>query len=107
MTGEEIGYFIEESSKLNIIDIQCIQTLTKKNRPGYIIKLLCKQLSEDIVKFIFSNSSTAGFRYIKKKRLTLQRKIEENTLFKVKRMFEEKLNIRKSKIEFDSLKNKS
>ncbi len=106
MTGEEIGYFIELSKREDILDIQCIPSITKKNRPGYIFKILTYNCSDSLIKFIFSNTSTSGFRIIRKERVTMQKKIEniEKSLFQTKRLIEDKLGIRKQKLEFDSLK---
>jgi len=58
MTGEEIGFFIEESKKFDVVDIQCIPSITKKNRPGYIFKILVESLEADILKFIFNFTTT-------------------------------------------------
>jgi uncharacterized protein (TIGR00299 family) protein len=109
MTGEEIGYFINEAAKKNIIDIQCIPSFTKKNRPGYVFKILTDKMDNHLAAFIFANTSTSGFRISRKERYTMKRTLEKqlgNSMFQIKRMAEDSLNIRKSKIEFDSLKKR-
>ena len=50
MTGEEIGYFISEIMKQNILDISVISTITKKNRPGYLITILVNDINEKLLK---------------------------------------------------------
>ncbi len=99
MTGEEIGYFIKEIVKKDILDISIIPTLTKKNRPGYLVMILVKELKEDLLKFIFSNTTTSGIRFSEKDRIILDRYYEGN-----KKIFKsEKLKIKKWKLEFDKI----
>ncbi len=100
MTGEELGYFIENAMKNNIIDISVIPTITKKNRPGYLITILVNEIDDRILRFIFQNTSTSGIRFCEKKRFILDRYFEGN-----KKIFKsEKLKIKKWKFEFDKIK---
>ncbi len=99
MTGEEIGHFIQEIIKRDILDVSVISTITKKNRPGYLFTILVNELNEELLKFIFSNSTTSGIRFSERERVILDRYFEENKkIFKSK-----KLNIKKWKIEFDKI----
>ncbi len=107
MTGEQIGYFIENIFKFNIVDIQCISTITKKNRPGYIFKILSKELDFNLIKFIFQYSTTSGIRYSKRERIILERffNIENLNGKSVKNKIYKSsiLDITKSKLEFDDV----
>jgi len=41
VTGEILGNFISNIEKEDILDIQVFPSITKKNRPGHVIKVLC------------------------------------------------------------------
>ncbi len=107
MTGEQIGFFIEEIFKFNILDIQCISTISKKNRPAYIFKILSESLDKNLVKFIFQFSTTSGIRYSLKKRIILDRFFEHTkingNLLKKKIFTNQLLNIKKEKFEFNDI----
>jgi uncharacterized protein (DUF111 family) len=64
--GEIIGNLIEKLSTRNnhqIKDITIINGLTKKNRPSYILKVICSEESEkEVVKTIFEETGTLGIR---------------------------------------------
>ena len=62
----------------NILDIFIYNIAMKKERPGYEIKILCKELSEDLLENIFLLTGSLGIRINQIKRTVLKRKI--NTL---------------------------
>jgi uncharacterized protein (TIGR00299 family) protein len=107
MTGEQIGYFLTEIFKFNIVDVQCISTITKKNRPGYILKIYSDNLEENLLKFIFEYSTTSGIRYSKKNRIILDRYFENSEIrgnLVRKKIFKSSLlGIEKAKLEFDEV----
>ncbi len=107
MTGEEIGFFIREIFKFNIKDIQCISTITKKNRPGYLFKIITDFIGKDLLQFIFEYSSTSGVRFLKKERIILDRIFENKEIngkkIRKKIFKSSKLEIFKSKFEFDDI----
>ena len=99
MTGEEIGYFIKNAMSKDILDISVIPTITKKNRPGYLITILVNEITDELLKFIFENTTTSGIRFTEKKRFILDRYFDGN-----KKIFKsEKLKIKKWKLEFDEI----
>ena len=99
MTGEEIGYFIQKIMEKNILDISIISTITKKNRPGYLITILVNEITEDLLTFIFKSTTTSGIRYSEKKRYILDRYFNGN-----KKIFKSnKLKVEKWKVEFDKI----
>ncbi len=111
MTGEEIGFFISEISKKEILDIQCINSVTKKNRPSHIIKILTNNVDKNIIKFIFDYTTTGGLRLLYKDRIILNKNVEEkivkNEKVKVKKYFNDSLNIAKEKVEFSEVEKLS
>ncbi len=77
ISGEIIGDFMDKIEKDKILDIQVIQTLTKKNRPGFIIKILTNpNYKADIIKMIINNLGTLGVRYYEVNRICIERKID-------------------------------
>jgi uncharacterized protein (TIGR00299 family) protein len=76
-SGEILGNFIQEMEKSKILDIQVISSITKKNRPGYLIKLLCHpQIIDEVLTKMFSELGTLGVRISKIKRVCIEREIE-------------------------------
>ncbi|TYB35995.1 MAG: nickel pincer cofactor biosynthesis protein LarC [Flexistipes sinusarabici] len=74
MTGEEIGFLMDSFLKAGALDIFFTPIYMKKNRPAYKISILCfpdktQLLSEKLLK----ESSTAGIRFSKRKRIVLDR----------------------------------
>ncbi|MHA1410333.1 MAG: nickel pincer cofactor biosynthesis protein LarC [Candidatus Odinarchaeia archaeon] len=77
ITGEFLGYTIDKLIQLDAKDVSVISTITKKNRPGYILKVVCNQETEPtLVDAIFNLTGTLGIRRLLQDRYTLKRKIE-------------------------------
>jgi uncharacterized protein (TIGR00299 family) protein len=77
VTGEIIGNFIHKMENSKILDVQVISSITKKNRPSYVIKILCHpEMSDKILEEIFSELGTLGVRISKTKRVCIDRAIE-------------------------------
>jgi len=81
ISGEIMGSFITTFEKEDILDIQIIPSLTKKNRPGYIIKILCypTQIFQ-LIKKIVHEVGTLGVRYNIINRVCVNRKIERKSI---------------------------
>jgi uncharacterized protein (TIGR00299 family) protein len=75
--GEIIGNLIEKLSTRytnQVKDITIINGITKKNRPTYILKIICSEESEkEITKTIFEETGTLGIRKSKIERYVLDR----------------------------------
>ncbi|TFF97015.1 MAG: nickel pincer cofactor biosynthesis protein LarC [Promethearchaeota archaeon] len=81
ISGEIIGDFMEVISKKNVLDVQIVQSLTKKNRPSYIIKVLCNpEFQLDIVECLFTHLGTLGVRYYTIDRICIDREMLEKTV---------------------------
>lgn len=74
MTGEELGFAMEQLLKTSALDVYTIPIGMKKNRPGILLGVLCRQVDvKEIVESIFQNTTTLGIRESVKKRYTLSR----------------------------------
>jgi uncharacterized protein (TIGR00299 family) protein len=77
INGEIIGNLIEKLSirdTSQVKDISLINGITKKNRPIYILRVICSEESEkEIAKTIFEETGTLGIRKSKIERYVLDR----------------------------------
>ncbi|MHA2393533.1 MAG: nickel pincer cofactor biosynthesis protein LarC [Promethearchaeota archaeon] len=81
VSGELIGNFINELKKAEVLDLQIIPSLTKKNRPSYIIKVLCyPRYIFDITEKIIHELGTLGVRFYTINRVCVDRTIEKRTI---------------------------
>jgi len=63
VSGEVLGYTLEKLYQKGAKDVQIIPTITKKNRPGHIIKVVCEVGKEDIMAdILISETGTLGIR---------------------------------------------
>lgn len=75
MTGEDISFLIEKLSDFSR-EVYSVPALMKKGRPGNVVTALVEEKNfSDFRESLFSNSSTAGFRYFKVCRDVLKREI--------------------------------
>ncbi|MHA1800063.1 MAG: nickel pincer cofactor biosynthesis protein LarC [Candidatus Helarchaeota archaeon] len=92
ISGEAIGNFINKMSSVDgLKDVSVIQTITKKNRPGFLIKILTDVLAfEKIKNLMFKELGTLGIRHYSCMRSILYREIEkkeiniDNTQFQIR-----------------------
>lgn len=74
MTGELLGYLHEKLMEKGAKDVCFIPAFGKKNRPLYVVNIMCSEKDkDDIVYTLFKYSSTAGIRIEKIDRITAQR----------------------------------
>ena len=75
-TGEALGYVMERLLAAGARDVQYSPVYMKKNRPAYLLTVLC--LEEDIPaleEIIFSETTTIGIRRVRMERSILQRRL--------------------------------
>ena len=75
-TGEALGYVMERLLAAGARDVQYSPVYIKKNRPAYLLTVLC--LKEDIPaleEIIFAETTTIGIRRVRMERSTLKRHI--------------------------------
>ena len=74
MPGELIGRAVEELWKLNPLDVWTMAVNMKKQRPGVVISILCREEQiQAIETALFTHTSTLGVRKWKVERTVLQR----------------------------------
>ncbi|MFX1237461.1 MAG: nickel pincer cofactor biosynthesis protein LarC [Promethearchaeota archaeon] len=73
-SGEIIGNLVKLLEREEILDVQIIPSLTKKNRPSNIVKVLCNPAQKyKIMELMFENISTLGIRYCTIDRICVER----------------------------------
>ena len=78
ISGEIIGDFVSRLNPKDFLDIQVIPSLTKKNRPSYIIQVLCNPGNEkQLLKSFFTDLGTLGVRIRKLDRVCIDRSIDK------------------------------
>lgn len=76
-TGENMGFIMELLLKNGALEANFIPCFMKKNRPAYLLTVLCKEEDRiQLERLIFTHSTAIGIRRCKMKRTTLARKIE-------------------------------
>ena len=75
-TGEALGYTMDKLMKAGALDTYFTSIQMKKNRPAYMLSVLCKTNDTDkLSDIIFKETSTIGIRMQDMKRITLNREI--------------------------------
>ena len=78
MTGEEIGFAMEQLLGAGALDVWTQAIGMKKSRPGVMISVLCREEKrEELTDLLFRLTSTIGVRYHSYERAVLQRREEE------------------------------
>ena len=106
MTGEEVGFAMERLFEAGARDVYTIPIGMKKNRPGILIRVLCKAAErEKIVETIFRHTTTIGIRECAMKRYVLGRSQEsvETAYGIVRRKVSEGYGTMREKLEFEDL----
>ena len=76
VSGEILGNFVNILGNEDILDIQIIPSITKKNRPGHVIKIICDPSnSYDFILKTLRELGTLGIRFYSSKRVCIDRKI--------------------------------
>lgn len=106
MTGEEIGFALDEIFSSGAVDAYWTSVAMKKNRPGTLITVFSKpdQL-EEVVSSIFKNTTTIGIRRCDKKRYILEREIITKDGLRYKKV--SGYGVDREKAEFDDLASKA
>ena len=116
VSGEILGNFINTMENEEILDIQVLPSVTKKNRPGYVIKILCHpQNIFELMYKIINELSTLGIRFYSIKRVCIDRKFEKSKIdingksyelnFKISYIkMNDEINVMNVKPEFEDLK---
>lgn len=78
MNPEIFGYVMERLFEDGALDVVLIPVFMKKNRPGTMVKVICKDTDrETIVNRILSQTTATGVRHYRTERSKLTRKVKE------------------------------
>lgn len=81
ISGEILGDFITKLKKEEILDVQIIPSITKKNRPSYIIKVLCHPKNTfELIEKLMHELGTLGVRYYTMNRVCVERTQEKHSV---------------------------
>ena len=81
VSGEILGDFINKLKKEEILDVQIIPSITKKNRPSYIIKVLCHPKNTfGLIEKLIHELGTLGVRYYTMNRVCIERTQEKRNV---------------------------
>jgi uncharacterized protein (TIGR00299 family) protein len=76
VSGEIIGNLIDRLAEYSIKDVTIVQGLSKKNRPNYIVKVICDHTQlNSVLEVIFRETGTMGIRVQEQMRFVLPRSI--------------------------------
>lgn len=110
--GEILGHLISLLVKEGALDVSVLPTITKKNRPGQLITIVCNDKEvEKLSSLLISETGSLGVRISHSSRICLKResfshdvKIEDQMVrFRVKVARDMQDQIIQQKIEFDDL----
>ena len=77
MTGEEIGFALEQLMDAGALDVFTTAIGMKKSRPGIMLTVLCRlEDKEKLLPLIFRHTTTLGVRENSLRRYTLNRRME-------------------------------
>ena len=77
-TGEQLGYVREQLEKKGALDVSLHSAAMKKNRPGYLLRAVCRaEQKEELEDCIFRETTTIGIRSFPAGRRVLERHMEE------------------------------
>ena len=72
MTGEELGFCMEEVFQYKALDFFYTPIQMKKNRPGILLTCICNSADKDsIIEFLFQHTTTRGVRFQELSRVTM------------------------------------
>lgn len=78
MNPEFMGYVMDRLFASGALDVFISPAYMKKNRPGYLLTVLCHpNLKDDILRVLFEETSTLGVRWRQEQKSMLGRKITE------------------------------
>lgn len=73
-TGEQLGYTIEQLVNAGALDAGCFPVGMKKNRPGYMLQVICREdMRESLENLIFKETTSIGLRRYQESRRVLER----------------------------------
>ena len=106
MTGEAIGFALEQLMEHGALDAFTVPVGMKKSRPGVMLTVLCKEANkEEMVRLIFRHTTTLGIREKRCQRHILDRRMEsvDTPYGKVHRKVSTGYGVQRTKYEYNDL----
>lgn len=106
MTGEAIGFALEQCMAKGALDAFTVPIGMKKSRPGTLLCVLCREADrETFVQLMFKHTTTLGIREKQCSRYTLERRMEAVTtpLGTVRRKVSAGYGVRREKWEYEDI----
>jgi len=106
MTAEKIGFAMDRLFEAGALDVYTVPCGMKKQRPGTLVRLLCKEEDkEKILHTVFLHTTTIGIRQSKLERYVLDREIEtiETPWGSVRNKTVSGYGVQRSKLEYEDL----
>jgi uncharacterized protein (TIGR00299 family) protein len=74
MSPQLYGYFVEQALAAGALDVTCSAIQMKKNRPGFLVTILCTpEASDALAQLLFEQTTTIGLRIHEARRKVLER----------------------------------
>jgi len=78
MSPQLYGYFVEQALAAGALDVTCSALQMKKNRPGFLVTILCAPEASDVLaQLLFEQTTTIGLRIHEARRKVLERELVE------------------------------
>lgn len=106
MTGEEVGFAMEALLEAGANEVYTLPCGMKKSRPGILLTVLCKKEKRDeMIRLLFTHTTTIGIREALFQRYVLDRKIEtiETPHGTVRKKISSGYGVTKEKYEYEDL----
>lgn len=106
MTGEAVGFAMEQLFDAGALDVYTVPVGMKKNRPGTLIHIMCRREDrEKIIRSLFRHTTTIGIRENLLRRYVLERRIEtvETPYGAVRRKISSGYGTERQKYEYDDI----
>lgn len=106
MTGEEVGFAMEALLEAGANEVFTLPCGMKKSRPGILLTVLCKKEKKDeMIRLLFTHTTTIGIREALFQRYVLDRKIEtiETPHGTVRKKISSGYGVTKEKYEYEDL----
>ena len=106
MTGEELGFAMEQLLHAGALDVFTMPIQMKKNRPGTLFTVFCRpEDRQNMVRLIFKYTTTLGIRENLMNRYRLERNFEtiDTPHGTIHRKTASGYGVHRSKLEFDDL----